>query len=146
METYWVLRNGSIECRVATNVGASVAATAALAAHPGQRGQHGATVPVARAGKGRLTRRGRVVASAIALAFAAPLVSAGAVAAASSPPDPVQLVPYTVAAGESLWTIAENHKQPGTDTRDEVARIMRANHLGTSGIYAGEVLYLAATN
>jgi len=149
MNTYWVLQNGSIECRVATesvktssvvmtNVEAAVTTELPLAAnhHRGSRGRHNGLSGL------RLTRRGRVWFAALSLALSVPLFGAGAVAAASSPPQPETHISYTVAAGESLWTIAERYKELGTDTRDAVYRIKRLNHMSTSDLYAGQVIYV----
>ena len=145
MSTYWVLRNGSVECMVADDANP----TQPPAATPGRKhrlpaaGQR-AWAPAANFQSGlsglRLTRRGRLFAAWVSLALSIPLVGAGASAAASSPPSAPQLEQYTVSAGESLWTIAERCKAPGTDTRDEVYRIKRLNHLSTSDIFAGQVI------
>jgi len=135
METYWVLRNGSIECRVAPSTPKAAVAAAAVAPVP-QPHRVGQVLPKAL----RLTRRGRALLAGLSLAITAPLLGAGAVAAASSPPVTSHYVSYTVAAGESLWTIAERFKVAGTDTRDEVYHIQRINHMATSTLYAGQVI------
>jgi len=143
METYWVLRNDGIECRVAANqVSTSNARPVASGAEPRvkPRAAHAITGRDANGLSGlKLTGRGKGLVAAVALAITLPFASASAVAAASAPP-PSNAQPYTVAAGESLWTIAERSKAPGADTRDQVARIKRLNHLHSSNIYAGQVI------
>jgi len=143
MNTYWVLRDGSIECQVIAgelqnaglHCGSSAPGAVPPANQPAPAGRHPS-------GSSRLTltRRGRGVLIALALAVVWPIASAGAVAAADAPPDTSQLEYYSISAGESLWTIAERVKIPGTDTRVEVDRIKQLNHLTTSEIYAGQVI------
>lgn len=49
---------------------------------------------------------------------------------------------HTVAAGESLWSIAESVGGGSTDTRAVVGEIVALNHLGGTGVRAGQVLVL----
>jgi LysM repeat protein len=145
METYWVLRDGTIECLVAAGNPGTVVAGGRVDRTGMGANQKGATPATSRGLRGlRLTRRGRTWLAGVSLALVAPLVSAGAVAAASSPLDAPQLTTYTVAAGESLWTIAERSKVAGTDTRDQVTHLKRLNHLSTSSLYAGQVIMIEA--
>lgn len=103
----------------------------------------------ARAGVGpaRLTRRGRLVLSALAmvlLVVAAVLMSGGAPAAAGSRGGvtvPAERV--TVRPGESLWAIAER-EAPDVDPRETIARILDLNALESSAVVAGSVLLLPA--
>ncbi|MCY7373653.1 MAG: LysM peptidoglycan-binding domain-containing protein [Spirochaetaceae bacterium] len=103
----------------------------------------------ARAGVGpaRLTRRGRLVLSALALVLlvvAAVLMSGGAPAAAGSPGGvtvPAERV--TVRPGETLWAIAER-EAPDVDPRETIARILDLNALESSAVVAGSVLLLPA--
>jgi len=143
METYWVLRDGTIECLVAAGSAGTVVAGGRVDRAGLGANQKGAAPATSRGLRGlRLTRRGRTWLAGFALALAAPLVSASAVAAASSPPDVPQLTTYTVAAGESLWTIAERSKAAGTDTRDQVTHLKRLNHLSTANLFAGQVIMI----
>jgi len=140
MSTYWVLRDGGVECVVTPGQGVQAVTARANVT------ESGALIREIVGSSGlsglRLTRRGRALLATISLSIALPFVGASSVAAASSPPDPVQMMSYTVAAGESLWTIAERFKTPGTDTRDEVFHLKRLNHLDNSIVYAGQVLYI----
>jgi len=98
-----------------------------------------------RVGPARLTRRGRLVLSALAmvlLVLGAVLMSGGAPAAAgSSGGGFVAAERVTVRPGETLWAIAER-EAPGVDPRETVARIMDLNALESSAVAAGSVLLL----
>ena len=133
--TFWVLRNGSIECQVSA-VNQNVLSHGFAGANLNRAGLASARSETAR--RSGLTRRGRAVVALAALAFAGPIV-AGA-AGGQAPPEPQHVVTYQVTAGESLWTIAERYKEPGTDTRDMVRHIKRLNHLDSSDIFAGQVI------
>ena len=87
----------------------------------------------------RLTRRGVVV---LALAVAALALGLLALAAASSPSAPAagpKPATVTVAAGETLWSIA-TRVAPDRDPRAEVVALERANHLDGPAIVPGQVL------
>ena len=97
-----------------------------------------------------LTRRGRLVVSAIALVLlvvSAVLASGGGPATAGtagtkgSPPAVTERV--TVAPGETLWAIAQR-EAPGVDPRETIARILDLNALESSAVQAGRVLELPA--
>ena len=47
---------------------------------------------------------------------------------------------YLVSAGETLWTIAEENKEEGTDTRDYIYSLKKVNNMTTSDIYDGQVI------
>jgi len=52
---------------------------------------------------------------------------------------PTAAVTVVVRAGDPVWGLAESHSGGG-DVRDEVARILAANHLSSPIIEAGETL------
>jgi hypothetical protein len=89
-----------------------------------------------------LTRRGRaVIASVLAagvLAAGLLIASPGAQAGADSGDGaPV----YTVLAGETLWSIAQD-VAPGQDPRVTIDQLMRTNKLASASIAPGDVLLL----
>ena len=89
-----------------------------------------------------ITRRGRMVISgvvasaiiALGLLFASPGAQAGADAGSEAPV-------YTVLAGETLWSIAEE-LAPRQDPRITIEQLMRANNLRSAEILPGDVLLL----
>ena len=89
-----------------------------------------------------ITRRGRVVIAtvlssaiiAVGLLFAGPGAQAGADAGSDAPV-------YTVLAGETLWSIAQE-LAPGQDPRITIDQLMRANNLRSADIRPGDVLLL----
>lgn len=89
----------------------------------------------------RLTRRGRVVLIGVPLFLAVAVggvAGAGlAAAAATAPVAAPHTVTITVAAGESLWDIAERIA-PNDDPRDVIYAIQQANGLTGSGVRAGQ--------
>ncbi len=84
----------------------------------------------------RMTRRGRLVRTGVAVAIALVLTwtVVGAVAAGAMAPHIV-----TVTRGQTLSQIA-TQQLPGLPVRDGVAAIQLANGLSTSDIHAGQVL------
>lgn len=89
-----------------------------------------------------LTRRGRLVASALVflavLAIAATaLVALGTPTALASWGDEQQYVSVTVQPGDTLWGYAEQYAPAGTDPRDFVLTIQEANGLPTGHIATG---------
>lgn len=54
--------------------------------------------------------------------------------------EPPVAVTVTVAPGDSLWTIAERHAEPGEDIRRVVHRIRRHNGLDGGLVHPGMVL------
>jgi hypothetical protein len=80
-----------------------------------------------------------VVALLAAVAFVAPRAMASDSGAASVPADT-----WTVAQGETLWSIASAITAPGQDVRDTVAAIKGLNALDSSAIRAGEQLLIPA--
>ena len=95
----------------------------------------------------RITRRGKVALAVllsiptVALIGTMALSSAPAVANADSSSYEFEYV--TVAAGESLWDVAERIA-PQADPRDVIADIERLNGLESSGVQAGESLAIPA--
>lgn len=49
---------------------------------------------------------------------------------------------FVVSSGDSLWSIAVDHKPDGMDTREYIGQIKKLNSLQTSNIQAGQVLSL----
>lgn len=97
----------------------------------------------------RLTRRGRRVIAALASLPAvvgltvALAVGGGAAFAAKDAVAPTHFRTVTVAAGESLWSIAEE-VAPHADPRDVVDAIVRLNALGGATVSAGQELAIPA--
>ncbi|MBH0010432.1 LysM peptidoglycan-binding domain-containing protein [Salinibacterium sp. UTAS2018] len=96
----------------------------------------------------RLTRRGRIVFTALAAApfvIAALLLSLdGGGAEATLDADDTAFVYVDVAAGQSLWNIAEQHA-PEQDPRDAVAQLVKLNQLPSADIFAGQEIAIPAT-
>jgi hypothetical protein len=95
----------------------------------------------------RLTRRGRVVLTALA---ALPLVvgilvgslaSGGALAGIDDGSTPVAFETVVVGAGDSLWGIAEQIA-PSEDPREVILEIMRLNGLADAVVQPGQRLAL----
>ncbi|WP_341952207.1 LysM peptidoglycan-binding domain-containing protein [Salinibacterium sp. TMP30] len=91
----------------------------------------------------RLTTRGRVVLMTLA---ATPLVIAALVfslnggdAAATLESNGTAFDYVDVAAGQSLWAIAEQNA-PGHDPREVVAQLIELNQLPSADVYAGQEL------
>jgi hypothetical protein len=111
----------------------------ALPSGSGVRPRHGAPL--------RLTRRGRVVAVAVAafLLTVASLLAAVAAQAtnhALSPPAARQnLVQVVVRPGQSLWSVAES-AEPDRDTRAVIQQIIDLNALSSDVVIAGQQLWV----
>lgn len=92
-------------------------------------------------GRLRLTRRGRVVLTLLALGL---MVVAGlvfsAVAGADAPAQPQDVTVVSVAAGETLWQIASAVTVPGADVRDTIDQIVEINALEGSRLDVGQQL------
>jgi Tfp pilus assembly protein FimV len=89
----------------------------------------------------RLTRRGRVVLSLLALlvvALGAVLFASGA--DADAPAAPQEVTVHTVASGESLWQIASAAPPAGQDVRDVMDDVMELNQLSGSQLSVGQQL------
>lgn len=86
----------------------------------------------------RARRRTVLVTFALVLGLLGPL--AAYVAASSGvQPEPLRV---TVRLGDTLWDLAERHAAPGTDLREAVFAIKRANGLRTSILQPGQVLVI----
>ncbi len=86
----------------------------------------------------RYKRLGVVVLLVVAAAFIAPY------AVASDSADPVATDTWTVASGETLWSIAASLTGPGGDVWDTVDAIKRLNATESSTIVAGEQILVPA--
>ena len=94
----------------------------------------------------RLTRRGRLLVSGLALLVlvaAAVLLSGGATARAGTDRAAASTAAerVTVRPGETLWQIAER-VAPDTDPRETIAEILDLNGLQTAEVRAGTALTL----
>ncbi|BDV30272.1 LysM peptidoglycan-binding domain-containing protein [Microbacterium terricola] len=97
----------------------------------------------------RLTTRGRRVLAGLAaipaaFALSAAVISGGAAIAARDSAAPTESFhTVTVAAGESLWSIAEQ-VAPQADPRDVIDEIVRLNALSGVTVTAGQSLAIPA--
>ena len=92
----------------------------------------------------RLTRRGRLVLTVVALValLAVGVLATGGLATAGTEPGAAATAErVTVRPGETLWAIAER-EAPGVDPRETVADIVELNRLESSALEAGSVLLL----
>ena len=95
----------------------------------------------------RLTRRGRVVAAAVAalLVTMVSLLAAGVAQATNHalPPGAARqnLVQVVVRPGQSLWSVAES-TDPDQDTRAVVQQIVDLNALSGDVVFAGQQLWV----
>lgn len=85
------------------------------------------------------TLRGAVLLTVVAVFLV--LLLASGVGAQSAP---IPTGTHRVAAGETLWTIAESMTPPGGDVREVVFSIKRLNELDSSLIRPGEILVVPA--
>jgi hypothetical protein len=111
-----------------------------------------AAVPVAEAAVAprtrlRITRRGRIVLTALVaapLALGAGLVALnGGAAVASKDASGTAFEYVTVSSGQSLWDLAEEIA-PSADPRDVIASVVDLNRLPTSDVAAGQQLAVPA--
>ena len=95
----------------------------------------------------RITRRGRVVLTALVaapLAFGVGLVALnGGAAVASKDASGTTLEYVTVSSGQSLWDLAEEIA-PTADPRDVIASVVDLNRLPSSDVAAGQQLAVPA--
>ena len=95
----------------------------------------------------RLTRRGRVVAAAVAalLVTMVSLLAAGAAQATNHalPPGAARqnLVQVVVRPGQSLWSVAES-ADPDQDTRAVIHQIVDLNALSGDVVFAGQQIWV----
>lgn len=117
----------------------AAAATAPVRTH-GRRGASHAARPLPL----RLTRRGRLVITAllVAVGVVASLFAGGvSLAGTQAQHPPVRYV--TVEPGETLWAIA-GEVAPSVDRRDTVARILDLNAMSSSAVSAGQRIAVPA--
>lgn len=89
----------------------------------------------------RLTRRGRVVLSLLALLVVAlGAVLFASVADADAPSAPQEVTVHTVVSGESLWQIASAATPVGEDVRVVMDDLMELNDLAGSQLSVGQQL------
>jgi hypothetical protein len=91
----------------------------------------------------RITRRGRVVLSAL---LALPILAASlflATPGAQAGNEAGEVTVYTVLAGESLWDIA-GEIAPEEDPRAVIDQIRQANALSSAEVFPGQQLILPA--
>ena len=107
----------------------------------------GNAVPAVRAPRLRLTTRGRAVFTTLA---AAPLVAialfiglGGGDAVASQDAPGATLEYVSIAAGQSLWQLAQQIA-PQADPREVVADILSLNQLGSADVQPGQELAIPA--
>lgn len=100
----------------------------------------------------RMTARGRRVLAALAaapivLAIAIGAISGGsAVATRDAVSTDDAFVTVTVAAGDTLWGLAESFAGAGAgDTRDVIAEIQRVNRLESTTLVAGQTISIPAS-
>jgi Tfp pilus assembly protein FimV len=107
------------------------------------------SIPAPRTTRLRLTVRGRRILAALAampaiVALGLAVISGGsALAARDAGAPPASFATLTVAAGDSLWSIAEE-VAPGADPRDVVDAIVRLNALEGVTVSAGQQLSIPA--
>jgi hypothetical protein len=155
-----VVLTSDSDVRPARRAGAQISGEAAVVLlhggprvppRPALRQQHAfrpsATPAGAPAAPLRLTRRGRVVVTAVAALLAAvvSLLVAGAAQATNhglSPHEARQnLVQVVVRPGQSLWSVAEN-ADPDQDTRAVIQQIIDLNSLSGDTVAAGQQLWV----
>jgi hypothetical protein len=91
-----------------------------------------------------LTARGRRVLGLVAVALVGAVVLFGGRAVAGAPAGAVPVDTYTVAAGESMWTIAAAYTAPHEDVRDTVGALVALNGLPGAGLRAGQQILVPA--
>lgn len=108
----------------------------ALRLDPHGRPQHmriyAVQTPLARARRKVVARVTLVAVILAALAFFSPGAIAG-----HDPGSAIAYDTYTVAAGETLWSIASSMTGPGEQVRDTMAEIQRLNAMSGSALQAG---------
>lgn len=88
---------------------------------------------------GRARRIAVVLVLMALVALLAPRAFAG-----SEATDVMAFDTYTVAQGETLWSIATAITGPGEDVRDTVSQLQTLNTMGDSSLQAGEQIYIPA--
>ena len=88
---------------------------------------------------GRARRVTLVLVVLTLIALLAPRAFAG-----SESTDVMAFDTYTVAQGESLWSIAAALTGPGEDVHDTISELQTLNAMGDSSLRAGEQIYIPA--
>jgi LysM repeat protein len=106
------------------------------------------SIPAPHTTRLRLTVRGRRMLATLAatpaiLALSLAVISGGSALASRNAGAPESFTTFTVAAGDSLWSIAED-VAPGADPRDVVDAIVRLNALDGVTVSAGQRLAIPA--
>jgi LysM domain-containing protein len=115
--------------------------------HPARRPRRDPGVGGASGNSPRLTRRGRVVAAAVAalLVTVVSLLAAGAAQATNHALAPgaarQNLVHVIVRPGQSLWSVAES-ADPGQDPRAVIQQIVDLNALSGDVVFAGQQIWV----
>jgi hypothetical protein len=117
------------------------------AAHPGRHPRSALGLDGTPGAALRLTRRGRVVAAAVAalLVTVISLLAAGAAQATNhalpSGAARQNLIQVVVRPGQSLWSVAES-ADPDEDTRAVIQQIVDLNSLSGDFVFAGQQLWV----
>lgn len=88
----------------------------------------------------RLTRRGRLVLTLLAILLAMGVLAIGGRALASGPEGPVPTAVHVVRAGDSLWRVASGVASPAEDVRDVIEEIRELNDLASVDLRIGQAL------
>lgn len=70
------------------------------------------------------------------------LIAAGILCACHKPEHDWNKIEYTVASGETLWTIAKEYCPEDMDVRDYIYEIKKLNNMDTDSIYEWQTLTL----
>lgn len=92
----------------------------------------------------RLTRRGRIVFASLGVTLALAVGAVAGVAVAAPDGAGMATAVHTVSAGESLWSIAQTHTDPGADVRETIAMLTELNALESVDLTAGQQLQVPA--
>lgn len=92
----------------------------------------------------RLTRRGRLVVTAMAVVLAGLVTLTAQNATAGSAREPLEVDAYTVMVGDTLWSIAGSVAAPGQDRRAVVDQIISINGLDGASLAVGQLLVVPA--
>lgn len=101
-------------------------------------------LPIDTGGALRLTRRGRLAFLSIGAVLAGSVVVGGSWASADEPRAARPVATHTVAAGESLWSIAAGIATPADDIRSIVDELVQLNSLPTAGLHVGDQILVPA--
>jgi LysM repeat protein len=91
-------------------------------------------------GQYRLTNPGRLFRALSVLALAIGLSLAGISGSVATSSDPVTLEYLTVAQGDTLWSLAQEHAEG--DPRDWIAQVVTINALASSELTPGQQIAL----